>query len=248
LPSCQNAGPRRMGPRSRAQLRTRRGRRIMCAHSRATQRRRTPVRRSFSIPSLAFRNTGSSAFADDGSQGPGARFGPWHIRAPKILTDSNFKQPHVARHGFAISPRHAREVCLNFPSPCYRGRRECRAPNAPAASHARKKARERSHHGHTGNHPAFPAQWSYGVLRALPGDEFVLSPSLPDWRLAEPGRARFASGSLAPATGVRTTRLGRTRKAPVILRAALRSRGSSRPAIAFSRLTPSRPPHPAPRP
>jgi hypothetical protein len=111
-----------------------------------------------------------------------------------------------------------------------------------------KKAHERSHHGHTGNHPAFPAQWFYGVLRALPGDEFVLSPSLPDWRLAEPGRARFASGSLAPATGVRTTRLGRTQKAPIILRAALRSRGSSRPAIAFSRLTPSRPPHPAPRP
>jgi hypothetical protein len=27
--------------------------------------------------------------------------------------------------------------------------------------------------------PAFPAQWLYGLCRALPGDEFVLSPSLP---------------------------------------------------------------------
>jgi hypothetical protein len=109
-----------------------------------------------------------------------------------------------------------------------------------------EQTHECSHHGHTGNHPAFPAQWFYGVLRALPGDEFVLPPSLPDWRLVEPGRARFASDSLAPATGARTTRLGRTQKAPIILRAALRSRGSSRPAIAFSRLTPSRPPHPMP--
>src|SRR5258706_4891621 len=31
-----------------------------------------------------------------------------------------------------------------------RGRRECRALDAPAASHARKKAHEHSHHGHTG--------------------------------------------------------------------------------------------------
>jgi len=29
----------------------------------------------------------------------------------------------------------------------------------------------------SGNTPAFPAQWFYGLCRALPGDEFVLSPS-----------------------------------------------------------------------
>src|SRR5258708_5841266 len=40
-----------------------------------------------------------------------------------------------------------------------------------------KKAHERSHHGHTGNHPAFPAQWFYGLLRALPGDQACLTPS-----------------------------------------------------------------------
>src|SRR5882762_2408692 len=32
-----------------------------------------------------------------------------------------------------------------------------------------KKAHEYSHHGHAGNRPAFPAQWFYGLLRALPG-------------------------------------------------------------------------------
>jgi hypothetical protein len=29
----------------------------------------------------------------------------------------------------------------------------------------------------SGGNPAFPAQWLYGLCRALPGDEFVLSPS-----------------------------------------------------------------------
>src|SRR5258707_1223681 len=40
-----------------------------------------------------------------------------------------------------------------------------------------KQAYEHSHHGHTGNHPAFPAQWFYGLLRALPGDQACLTPS-----------------------------------------------------------------------
>jgi hypothetical protein len=44
---------------------------------------------------------------------------------------------------------------------------------------------------------------------------------------------RLASANLAPATGARTTRFCRTQKAPIILHAAFRSRGSSRPAIAL---------------
>src|SRR5258706_16473898 len=44
----------------------------------------------------------------------------------------------------------------------------------------RNKAHECSHHRYTGVNPAFPAQWFYGLFRALPGDEFVLSPSLAD--------------------------------------------------------------------
>src|SRR5260370_42151271 len=39
------------------------------------------------------------------------------------------------------------------------------------------KAHERSHHRYTGNNPAFPAQWFYGLLRALPGDQACLTPS-----------------------------------------------------------------------
>src|SRR5258706_765464 len=58
-----------------------------------------------------------------------------------------------------------------------RGRRECRALDAPPASCVKKQTHERSHHGHTGNLPAFPAQWFYGLLRALPGDQACLTPS-----------------------------------------------------------------------
>src|SRR5260370_14176612 len=39
------------------------------------------------------------------------------------------------------------------------------------------KAHERSHHRYTGNHPAFPAHWFYGLLRAVPGDQACLTPS-----------------------------------------------------------------------
>jgi hypothetical protein len=82
------------------------------------------------------------------------------------------------RHGFAISPRIHASFALNVLPSAIRGRRECRAHDAPAASRAeRKKAHERSHHGHTGNRPAFPAQWFYGLLRALPGDQACLTPS-----------------------------------------------------------------------
>jgi hypothetical protein len=75
----------------------------------------------------------------------------------------------------------ARGFAKSFRRPANRGRRECRVPNAPIASRAKlNKAHERSHHRYTGVNPAFPAQWFYGLFRALPGDEFVLSPSLAD--------------------------------------------------------------------
>ena len=55
---------------------------------------------------------------------------------------------------------------------------------------------------------------------------------------SNPVEPDFASASLTPATGARTTRLHRTQKAPIILHAADRSRGSSRPAIALRALRP----------
>jgi hypothetical protein len=58
---------------------------------------------------------------------------------------------------------------------------------------------------------------------------------------------RLASANLTPATGARTTRFCRPLKRRSSCTSADRSRGSSRPATALARLTPLRPPHPAPR-
>src|SRR5258706_4904977 len=83
------------------------------------------------------------------------------------------------RYNFAISPRNPREFCRKRPAlGNIRGRRESRVPNARAASRAKlNKAHERSHHRYTGVNPASPAQWFYGLLRALPGDQACLTPS-----------------------------------------------------------------------
>ena len=79
----------------------------------------------------------------------------------------------------------------------------------------------------SGGSPAFPAQWFYGLCRALPGDEFVLSPSLADYDWSKPGWVDMPPRSLAPATGVGTTRFCRTQPAPFVLRAVNRSQVSS---------------------
>jgi len=72
------------------------------------------------------------------------------------------------RYSFAISP----QVCARFirivrPSE-KRGRRECRAPDAPAAARVVVVSTRVSHYGHTGKRPAFPhANGFNGFLRAL---------------------------------------------------------------------------------
>src|SRR5580700_9734701 len=61
-----------------------------------------------------------------------------------------------------------------------RGRREDRASDAPAASYVKiKNIRVSSPQVHRID-PAFPAQWFYGFLRALPGEPGLLSPSRRD--------------------------------------------------------------------
>ena len=95
-----------------------------------------------------------------------------------------------------ICPR----LAIEFPYPPKRGRRECRVRAAPAVSCAKvcKKA-------HTSiqvqrRHPTFPAQWFYGLYRALPGGPGSLSPSprgyraRSNWIDAQPRDLTPASG------------------------------------------------------
>ena len=86
---------------------------------------------------------------------------------------------HDSEHTSAISRRETPELC-RIRSPRKQGRRECRTLGASAAACALVESTRVSHHGHTGKHPAFPAQWFYGFLRALPGDRACLPPSPTD--------------------------------------------------------------------
>src|SRR5580693_2281744 len=67
-----------------------------------------------------------------------------------------------------------------------RGRGECRVSDAPVVWAKNARVVPQVHR----NHPAFPAQWFYGFLRALPGDRALLPPSLAD-----------NSADLTPASG-----------------------------------------------
>ena len=71
------------------------------------------------------------------------------------------------------------------------GSRECRAPEAPAASRVEKNTRV-SHHGHAGNTRHSPRNGFNSLFRALPGDRACLPPSPPRSLLLE---------NLTPASG-----------------------------------------------
>src|ERR1700727_3876547 len=72
----------------------------------------------------------------------------------------------------AMRPSFVRTSC-----PRKRGRRECRAPDAPAAARVLVVNTRVSHHGHTGNTRHTPRNGFNGFLRALAGDRALLSPS-----------------------------------------------------------------------
>jgi hypothetical protein len=93
------------------------------------------------------------------------------------------------KRSFAISPRDAPEFCSDVPPSEIRGRRECRAPDAPAASRVEKNTRV-SHHGHAGS-PGIPRAM---VLTAY----FALSPVT---GLCCHRRPQIESANLTPASG-----------------------------------------------
>ena len=62
--------------------------------------------------------------------------------------------------------------------PEFGGRRECRAPAGTRGLVCKMHSRMRTRaYRYSRSSPAFPAQWFYGLCRALPGDEFLLPPS-----------------------------------------------------------------------
>ena len=71
---------------------------------------------------------------------------------------------------FAFSRRDSPELCFDFTLLNERGRREDRVHAAPAVSCASAQKKTHTSIQVQRRHPAFPAQWLYGLLRALPGE------------------------------------------------------------------------------
>src|SRR3954469_8247492 len=86
-----------------------------------------------------------------------------------------------ATRSFASSRRLSPELCLVTPPSNPRGRREGRVLTSHPRSAARNAHAGRTAQQHTGgaNHSAFPARWSDGLFRALPGAELSFWPPSP---------------------------------------------------------------------
>jgi len=129
-----------------------------------------------------------------------------------------------------------------------RGRREDRVPastRGPLCDTSRTKCTEGITTGVAEDIPAFPAQWFDGLCRALPGDEFVLPPSLRELvAKLEPGWATFASAKLDTSNGCQDHTVLPYAATLLVLHGSIAH--SPRAALrSFSRATLSRPPQPA---
>src|SRR3954470_4725512 len=77
-----------------------------------------------------------------------------------------------------------------------RGSRECRVRAAPAVSCAIVREIAHTSIQVKRRHPASPAQWLYGLWRALLGDEFVFVTVAAGLMAERSGWIAFATGSL----------------------------------------------------
>jgi hypothetical protein len=93
-------------------------------------------------------------------------------RTRHVTSDAASVRPikELRRHAFALSRRDGPESCVTSPSRDGRGRRESRVRAAPAVSRALCTRTRTRAYRFSGEHPAFPAQWFYGLLRALLGE------------------------------------------------------------------------------
>jgi hypothetical protein len=142
------------------------------------------------------------------------------VRDDEDEVASIFKQP--INHKPAFSRHEAPEVLQEPFAQEIEGAGNAGAQCTRSLACEINKAHERSHHRFTGVDPAFPAQWFYGLLRALPGDQACLTPS-PALLLAD----------LTPASGRQNDTTS-----PYASTSFVR--------LAIARLTLPRPPHPAP--
>jgi hypothetical protein len=149
------------------------------------------------------------------------RSNPWRRKRSKPRVDCfvaraprNDDQPHfhdLATHG-------ARGMPINSRPFKNKGAGNAGRPMRPAVSCARwSRKRTRAYRSHR-NHPALPAQWFYGLYRALPGAPGVLATVAPE-RLSLPRNLTPASGCqdhtiLPYASGALVSRTLRVHRSP----------------------------------
>src|SRR3954447_26581351 len=127
----------------------------------------------------------------------------------------------------------ASELCQQHPR--NRGSRECRVRDAPIVSRAKSRKHTRSSpQVHRSNRHS-PRNGFNALLRDLPGDRALLSPSSCEYGWSAPGRADFASAKLDASVEASGPHDFAVRGTIVRLRAADRSRVGPRPAITIAR-------------
>jgi hypothetical protein len=156
----------------------------------------------------------------------------------------------ITTHDFTFSRRDpARGLPKNFRALEIRGRGECRMRAAPAVSCAKSRRRTHTSIQVQRRHSDIPAQWLYGLLRALPGDQDLFVTVAP-WMMAgpTPGWAGFASAGLdanLEASGPHDFAVRGQHRSSA--RRPIAHGSQNPPCHHMSRLMLPRPPHPAPR-
>jgi hypothetical protein len=104
------------------------------------------------------------------------------LRSHLRMTAELLREDDGCGHTFAFPRREFARAMRLFSARQKRGRRECRALDAPAASRAEKGRKHTSsrHYGHTGFTRHSPRNGFNKLLRALPGDQDLLTPSSAD--------------------------------------------------------------------
>src|SRR5258708_29339539 len=128
-----------------------------------------------------------------------------------------------------------------------RGRRECRAPDAPDSRVCRGSGRKHTRSsGHTGITRHSLRNGFNGVCRALPGDRACLSPSSNEYGLGRPVGLAKPPLDLTPASRRQDQTILPYAKASFVSAPSIAHRSFDLPCDHVARTTLPRPPHPVP--
>ena len=142
----------------------------------------------------------------------------------RVMTARMWRLRAISKHSFAFSRHDVPEVCLKHVP-----QKEEGAGNAGCALHPRSRVQDAQRKAHTSiqvqrRQSGIPCAMALRLMPCSPRRRIRLVTVAAGLMADRSGRIASATGSLAPATGVGTTRFCRTQPAPFVLRAVNRSR------------------------